>query len=127
MSDFNALGALVALGIANGFLFVFMDKWVKSRAGTVATGFFEGVRMPIERRRYLLQVELVLNSGALIVIEGTLAIGWLLIGMNASGSDARLFAYLLVFIDTVAAVGWLVTFPVAYRHFASLLRQAETD
>ena len=72
-------------------------------------------------------MEFILNSGTLVVIEGTLAIGWLLIGMNASANDVKLFAYLLVFIDTVGAVGWLATFPVAYRHFASLLRQAETD
>ena len=127
MSDSNALGAFVALGMANGFLFVFMDRWVKDRAGTIATGYFEGVRMPFERRRYLLQVELTLNSGALIVIQGMLAIGWWLIGRNASGSDVKLFAYLLVFIDTVAVAGWLATFPVHYRHFASILREAERD
>lgn len=127
MSDFSTLEALVGLGIANGFLFVFMDKWVKNRAGTIATGWFEGVRMPLERRQYLLQVELILNSGTVIVIQGMLAIGWWLIGRSAGGNDVKLFAYLVAFIDTVAVIGWLATFPVHYRHFASILRQVEAD
>ena len=105
VSGFNTLEELVALGIANGFLFIFMDRWVKNRAGTIATGWFEGARMPFERRQYLLKVELILNSGTVIVIEGMLAIGWWLIGKNAGGSDVKLFAYLVAFIDSVAVAG----------------------
>ena len=85
--------------------------------------------MPIsmQRRRYMLQVDIILNSGALIVMEGILAIGWWLIARNVSGDDLKLVPYLMAFIDAVGAIGWLVTTPSHYRHLASILRQAEAD
>lgn len=127
MSDFAALGVIVALGIANGFLFIFMDKWVNSRGDTIATGVVRGVRVSPKHRRYVLQVRLILNAGALIVIEGVLAIGWLLVGGNANASDLKLLAYLIAFINAVGCVGWLATLPTHYRHLAAVMRESETD
>ena len=127
MSDFTALGAMVAIGIANAFLFVFMDKWVNSRGDTIATGVVRGVRVSVRHRRYVLQVRLILNAGTLIVVEGVLAIGWLLVGGNASADDLKLLAYLLAFINAVGAIGWLATLPTHYRHLAAVFREAESD
>jgi hypothetical protein len=125
MSDFAALGAMVALGMANAFLFVFMDKWVKNRADTIANGGFQGVPVSLKRRRYMLQVDIVINSGTLIAVEGILAIAWLLIGGNASADDLKLLAYLMAFLDATGAIGWLATLPTHYRHLAAVLREAE--
>lgn len=127
MSDFAALGAMVAIGIANAFLFVFMDKWVNSRGNTIATGVVRGVRVSARHRRYVLQVRLILNAGTLIVVEGVLAIGWLLVGGNASADDLKLLAYLLAFINAVGSIGWLATLPTHYRHLAAVFREAESD
>jgi hypothetical protein len=127
MSDFTALGAMVALGIANAFLFVFMDRWVNGRGDTIATGVVRGVRISARHRRYVLQVRLILNAGTLIVVEGVLAIGWLLVGGNASPGDLKLFAYLVAFIDAVGAVGWLATMPSHCRHLAAVMRESETN
>ena len=127
MSDFAALGAMVAMGIANAFLFVFMDKWVNSRGDTVATGVVRGVRISARHRRYVLQVRLILNAGTLIVVEGVLAIGWLLVAGNAGASDLKFLAYVLAFINAVGAIGWVATLPSHYRHLATVMREAETD
>jgi hypothetical protein len=127
MSDFAALGAMVAMGIANAFLFVFMDKWVNSRGDTVATGVVRGVRISARHRRYVLQVRLILNAGTLIVVEGVLAIGWLLVAGNAGASDLKFFAYVLAFINAVGAIGWVATLPSHYRHLATVMREAEAD
>ncbi len=127
MSDLTTLGGLLALGIANGFLFVFMDKWVSDRGDTIVTGVIRGVRISAKHRRYVLQVRLILNAGALIVIEGVLGIGWLLVGGNASADDIKLLAYLVAFINAVGAVGWLATLPSHYRHLATVMREAQAD
>jgi hypothetical protein len=117
MSDLTISVAIVGLGMANGFLFVFMDKWIVSRADAIATGTFGGAESPFKHRRYRLQVNIVINSGTLIFSLGILAAGWLIIGRQVSG-DIQLFAYLMAF-------GWLVTLPIDYRHLASILREAE--
>ena len=126
MSDFVALGAMVTVGIANAFLVVFMDKWVKSRADIIASGGIQGVPVSLKRRRYMLQVDIVINSGTFIAIEGFLAIAWVLIGRSASTDDLKLLAYLMAFLDATGAIGWLVTLPTHYRHLAAVLREAET-
>ena len=127
MSDFTALGAMVAMGIANAFLFVFMDQWVNSRGDTIATGVVRGVRISARHRRYVLQVRLILNAGTLIVVEGVLAIGWLLVAGNAGASDLKFLAYVLAFINAVGAIGWVATLPSHYRHLATVMREAEAD
>ncbi len=127
MSDFTALGAMVAMGIANAFLFVFMDQWVNSRGDTIATGVVRGVRISARHRRYVLQVRLILNAGTLIVVECVLAIGWLLVAGNAGASDLKFLAYMLAFINAVGAIGWVATLPSHYRHLATVMREAEAD
>ena len=127
MSDFTALGAMVAMGIANAFLFVFMDQWVNSRGDTIATGVVRGVRISARHRRYVLQVRLILNAGTLIVVECVLAIGWLLVAGNAGASDLKFLAYMLAFINAVGAIGWVATLPSHYRHLATVMREAQAD
>jgi len=124
MSDFAGAGMVVALGIANVFLYAFMDYWVNSRADAVARtlhGF------PIEHRRYVLQARFVINAGTLIATEGVLTVGWILVGRNASVEEFRLFAYMLASLNALAAIGWPVTAPLFYRHLAAILRRAEAD
>jgi hypothetical protein len=126
MSDLTVFVAIVALAIANGFLFLFMDKWIVSRSDAIATGTFGGAGAPFKHRRYRLQVQIVLNTGTLIFILGGMATGWLIIGRKAS-ADVQLFAYLTAFVNGLGAIGWLATLPTHYRHLASILRQAEVD
>ena len=124
MSDFAGAGMVVALGIANAFVFAFLDKWVNGRADAVA-GSLQG--FSIKHRRYVLQMSFVLNAATLIAIASVLTVGWILIGRNASVEEFRLFAYLLAFLNAVAAIGWPVTVPLFYRHLAAVLRQAEAN
>jgi hypothetical protein len=124
MSDFAGAGMVVALGIANLFLYAFRDYRVNSRADVVARtlhGF------PIKHRRYVLQVRFVINVGMLIAAEGVLTVGWILVGRNASVEEFRLFAYMLASLNALAVIGWPVTAPLFYRHLAAILRQAEAD
>jgi len=126
MTNFAELLGIVALGIANGFLYVFMDNWIVSRSDAIATGTFGGAGAPLKHRRYRLQTNLIINTGVLVFICGLLVAAWLMIGRHAS-DDVQLFAYLTAFVNGVGAVGWLAVLPLHYRHLASILRQAEAD
>ena len=126
MSDLAVFVAIIGAGIANGFLFVFMDKWVVSKGDAIATGTFGGAKAPLRHRRYRLQLNMVANTGTLIFILGLLAAAWVLIGRNAS-ADIRWYAYLSAFGNGMGAIGWLVTLPFDYRHLASILGQAEAE
>jgi hypothetical protein len=126
MSDLTASVAIVALAIANFFLFVFMDKWIVGRSDAIATGTFGGAGAPFKHRRYRLQVNIIINTGSMSFMFGLLATGWLTIAQNAN-ADIQLLAYLAAFGNGCGALGWLVTLPVDYRHLASVLRQAEAD
>jgi len=126
MSDLTVFLAIIAVAIANLSLVVFMDRWIVSRADAIATGTFGGARSPFKHRRYRLQANIVINTAEVIFTFGLLAIGWLMIGRQAS-NDIQLFAYLAVFGNGMMALGWLATLPLDYRHLASILREAEGD
>ncbi len=126
MSDFTVFLAIMALAFANFFLFVFMDKWIVSRSDAIATGTFGGAGSPFKHRRYRLQANIVINTGETIFTFGLLAIGWLMIGRQAS-TDIHLFVHLAAFGNGMLALGWLVTLPLDYRHLASILREAEAE
>jgi hypothetical protein len=125
MSDFTALAVVVALGIANAFLFVFMDKWVVSRSDAIASGAIGGFPSPVKHRRYRLRAQIVVNSGAVIGVEAILAFGWMLIGRNSGSGGIQMFAYLFAFLDALAAIGWLATLPTHYGYLSSIVREAE--
>ena len=127
MSDFAALGAMVALGIANAFLMIALDRWVHHRADGIVSSAFRGVRVPVTHRRRELQVGFVTNGGGLVAMEGVLAFAWVLIGKRAGVEELRLLANLIAFLNAMMALGWALTLPTYYRHLASILREAEAD
>ena len=126
MPDLTVFVAIVALAMANGFFYVFMDKWIVSRSDAIATGTFGGAGSPFKHRWYRLRVNIVINTGTVSFFLGIQAVGWLMMGGNADG-EIQLFAYLMVFGNGVGAIGWLATLANDYRHLASVLRQAEAD
>jgi len=92
MSDFTALAVVVALAIANAFLFAFTDKRVVSRFDAIALGAIGGFPSPLKHRRYRLRVQILYNSGAVIGVEAVLAFGWLLMGEIREGGGIQMFA-----------------------------------
>jgi len=127
MSDFAALGVIVALMIANAFLFVFMDQWVQTRSDAIVSGVIRGVHVSVKYRRYLLSTRFVINGGTLIAVTGVLAVAWALIGSKTSAEELKLLAYLIAFVNATGAIGWPVTIPFWYLRLAEVLRQAEAD
>ena len=127
MSDFAALGVMVALIIANAFLFVLMDQWVQTRSDAIISGVIRGVPVSVKYRRYLLSTRFVINGGTLIGITGVLAVAWALVGSKTTTEELRLLAYLVAFVNAAGAIGWPVTIPFWYLQLAEALRQAEAD
>ena len=125
MSNFTALGAMVALWIANAFLTVSLDKWVRDLDESIVTGVIRGAQVSVKHRRRILQVSFVTTVAAYVAVEGALALGWMLIGRNAGVEELELLAYLFAFLNAMAAFSWPLTFAFHYRHLAGVLREAE--
>jgi hypothetical protein len=94
--------------------------------GTISMLFIALVEMRLADQVRDADIKLLAQAFA-IAIAGVLTVGWVLIGRNASVQEFRLFAYLLAFLNALAAIGWPVTIPLFYRHLAAILRQAEAD
>jgi len=98
MSDFNAVGLVMVLVIANTSLHFFMDKLVRHRADAVVTGIIRGVLVPTKHRWLVLQNSWLPAIAALIVFESGMTLGWILLGRNAGTEEVKLLAYLGAFI-----------------------------
>ena len=127
MSGFNAILSVMAVGIANTFLYVFIDKWIRNREKLIVSGMVRGVQTSVHHRRMELQTRWVSAVGGQIVVQAFVLVGWLLIARNSEAEEVRAFAYLAALVSGGGTVGWITMSPLWYRHLASILRQAEAD
>jgi hypothetical protein len=127
MSDFNALGLMFALGVANASLYFFQDRWIHNGADAVATGVVRGVPVSTTHRWLLLYTSWLSAVAAAVAIQVVIATGWTMMGRSLNGGDPQLFAYLASFITWAAVAGWIVLSPFWYARLAAVLRQAEAD
>jgi predicted secreted protein len=127
MSNFYAIGLIMALFIAAGFVYVYLDRTLQDRYDAIATGVIRGVPVTVEYRQLLLYTRLL---PAIVVVVSMLsfwALGCLLLARNTSGEEVRLFGYLAAFIISWGVVGWIVLGGAVFFHLRSMSLQAEAD
>ena len=127
MSNFVAMGVIVALFIANVFLVVTLDRWVHEIVETIVTGVVRGVQVPIIYRRRILQVNFLTTTSGIFAANAALTIGWIVMGRSATDEEAKWVAYLFAFPNAMGAAGWFFAFLLYYRHLAGILREAEDE
>jgi len=127
MSNLYPIGLLVALAIVAMFVYSYLDRKVRLEANPIVTGFIQGVSVSMKHRSLLLNTRWLPSVTAVVAYQSGMALGWLLIGRNASDEEVRLFAYLVAFLAGITALGWIFLAPFWYLHLASVLRQAEAD
>ena len=81
--------------------------------------------MSVKYRRVLLNLSWSMTCAMTVGTQVVLALGYIVIGRNASIEEVRLFAYLLASAAAVAALAWVVLVPFWYAHYQSTLRQAD--
>ena len=125
MSNFAAMGVIVALFLGNVFLTVTLDRWVHEIVETIVTGAVRGIQVPMIYRRRILQGNLVTTTSGIFAAYAALAIGWIVMGRSATYEEAKWVAYLFAFLNAMGAASWIFAFPLYYRHLAGILREAE--
>ena len=126
MSNPNTALVILALGLANIFLWWFVDRILWERLDTVAAGVVRGVPMSKEYRRTALWFYSMYVGGA---IGGHVALGvfWFVAAQRAAAPEVKVMAYIATWVVAAAIAAWIATGIVWHRHFASLLGQAEAD
>lgn len=127
MSNFAAMGVIVALFIGNVFLTITLDRWVHEIVETIVTGVVRGVQVPMIYRRRILQVNFLTTTSGIFAANAALTIGWIVMGRSASFEEAKWVAYLFAFPNAMGAASWIFAFPLYYRHLAGILRGAEAN
>jgi hypothetical protein len=126
MSDFNAVILILAITLADVFIYLYLDRSFERKAEIIVTGFVGGVRVPTEHRWMLLSRTVPL-IGIQIFLHGLAAFGMWLLAHYVSADEVATLAYLACFFALTAAVGWTALAPFNYVQLTRLLRQAETD
>jgi len=128
MPNEHAIALIMGIFLVPGlFLYAFLDRNYQNRLDAVATGVVGGVQASAEYRALLLYTRLV--PFLLLVVHGLIfwAIGLLLVARIVADEDVGLLAFIGVFLNAVAAIGWLVIGTAQVFYCRSVLRKAETD
>jgi hypothetical protein len=127
MSDFSAVAAITAVILVDVFVYLYLDRWIQERVGTIVTGTIQGIQVSVEHRWMVLQTQSVFLVAILILLQGSVSLGLLLLGRSVSTEEVALFAYLNSFFAFTAVLGWAAIAPFWFSRLARLLRQAEAD
>jgi len=125
MPDSITVQLIMAIGISNVFLYLFIDKWIHRLADAVITGVVGGVSLSTKHRRLLFMLSWVSALSVGIGAQTVYTIGYFLLSRNASTETVRRFAELYTFFSFIGVVSWVSQAPLWFIHLRSALRQAE--
>ena len=125
MSDFSAIGLLMALGVIATFNWLFFERSVRDLSNAIVTGIVSGVPISMRRRRLLFQRYWTMFAPALVGYQIIIVIGWVLMARSMGTDEVRLFAYLCAFFGAIAAVGAAYYVLFGYLDIRSALLEAE--
>ena len=125
MSDFTAIGMIMALATANMFVYFRLERRLSDAWGEIATGLIRGVPVSTKVLSQRLHGDWLFTLAAGIAFQAIFAVGWLLLARNASAEEVKLFAYMIGFIALIGLSGWTLMSPFWYSYLRSVLREAE--
>ena len=125
MSDFTAVGMIMALATANMFVYFQLERRLSDAWAEITTGLIRGIPMSTKARSLRLHGDWLFALGAGIAFQAIFAVGWLLLARNVSAEEVKLFAYMIGFLALIALSGWTLMSPFWYSYLRSVLRQAK--
>lgn len=126
MSNFEALGLLMAWGLFSTYILVVILRAALSIFGMVQTGLLDGLPVSIEFRRRLVwswsfpvnMCAIILNSfGTLLLIQ---------LGMNVDDPKLQNLAYLYASVTGLTAIGWAMGTATTMIYQLALLRKEKS-
>ena len=127
MSTFAVVAIMLALALAQRFLYGFDDRWIQNRRDAIVSGIIGGRPASTEERWVLVYTGW---TGAVAGAVGTqilLSLAWIILAQSVDQKELKLFAYVTVFFTWIGVLAWLAETFVSYMRFRSLLRESETD
>jgi hypothetical protein len=127
MQQFNPILAVLAVGLGNIAVCWFVDRILRDRIDTIASGVIRGVQISAEHRRVSFWVSYFMYAWVMAGSQAIVAAGFWLAAKHAVGEDVKLLCYGAMWLTLIGVLGWTLQSVLWYRHFASVLRQAEVD
>jgi len=127
MSNFAFFGAAGFVGLVQIYVCWFVERILRSRIDTVASGVIHGVAISNEHRRQTFWFSYFIWAWGAAAGQAIIAVCWWGAAKHAVDGDMRLAFYGGMWMTFMAMLAWIVQSVVWYRHFSSNLRQAEAD
>ena len=125
MSDFNAVGLLMALGMFATCSYFFIDKLIREQGEVIVTGVLGGVPISVDNRRLIFYRYWLMPAAALVVYQILIVSGWMIMAQSATTGQVKTLTYLYAFFGSVAVLGAVYQGIVGYFHIVSVLRHAQ--
>jgi len=127
MSDFNAMGLILATFLLGGFLLIYLSKTLNQRLDTILTGVANGVRVSHKHRHLMLYSMYFQFLGSMIALSVILAVSFVQMADHVSHPGIKNLAYLAAVLVAFPGFSWSVLGTSSGLHCARVLRQAEAD
>jgi len=127
MQQFNPILTVAAVGLGQITVCWFLERTLRDRIDTVASGMIRGVRISAEHRRVSFWISYFAPAWAAAGGQAIIALCYWLAANHAVGKDVKLVCYGGMWMTLIAILAWTLQSVLWYRHFASTLRQAEAD
>jgi hypothetical protein len=125
MSDFAAVGMLMALGMFATCSYFFIDRLIREQSEVIVTGVLRGVPISVDSRRLIFYRYWLLPAAALVVYQILIVTGWMVMAQTARAGEVKTLTYLFAFFGSVAVLGAVYQAIVGYSQLVSVLRQAQ--
>jgi hypothetical protein len=126
MSNFNAIGVILALLIASMFVTFYATKWSHIRSDAITTGIVRGVQISIKERWMKLFHDWLPMAFGIVIFELILAVGFLEIAENLTDDGVKLIAWLSAAAAGFSCAFWFVLGISYFANCVSILREARS-
>jgi hypothetical protein len=127
MQQFNPILAVAVVGLGQITVVWFVDRILRDRIDTVASGVIRGVRISAEHRRASFWIPYFLYAWGAAGGQAIIAACYWLAANHAVGKDVKLLCYGGMWMTLIAMLAWALQSVWWYRHFAPALRQADAN
>jgi hypothetical protein len=127
MQQFNPILAVAAIGLVQIAVCWFVDRILRDRIDTIASGVIRGVQISAEHRRASFWISYFMYAWAAAGGQAIFAVGYWLAANHAVGEDVKLLCYGGMWMTLIVMLAWTLQSVLWYRHFTSVLRQGEAD
>lgn len=127
MSIATGIALILGVFLVSGFLYFYLSVHANKYGNQILTGVVQGVPVSTDYRWVILYWHWPGFAFGAAVSAFLGAMLSLSIARHAPHQDVKAVAYTFAFVSGIAFIGWLSSAFVEFRHYRSVVRQAEGD